>query len=783
VAVADFNRDGHRDLVTANFMANSVTILIGSAAELGPATAYPSGDQPVAVAFGDLDLDGHQDLAIANYGDNTISVRLGDGAGGFGAATHIATGTNPYSVAIADLDGDGKLDLVEPNYSDQTVSVMLGDGTGHFGPRTDFATGSGPVTVAAGDLNGDGLPDLAVANSTSGSVSVLLATGAGAFAPRTDYPAGAGATTVAIADLNADGKPDLVVANYFSNSVSVLLGTGGGNFGAATDVPTGSHAVSLAAGDLNGDGRLDLAVVNQGANSISLLPGDGAGGFGAASTLAMGPGTAPRAAIIGDFNGDGRPDLGVANFSANDVSILLGDGSGGFGGRIDYPAGGGSYAVAAADLNGDGRLDVAIAAFRANTVSIFPGLAPTLTSLSSSRNPCLHSDSLTLTASVTIAPPGSGAATGTVAFFDGTTPLGSASVVSGIATLTVATPALGPRPLSAAYSGDGGRQPSLSMALAQRVAASGAPTIESLIDVPNDQGGALRLRFHASPLDFPGPGTTIVRYDLLRRDDSAPRAAGARPAAGPPGNWITVGSVASAHESVYVAQVATAADSNAAGPHRAAFIVRAVSVPPAVSYDSAADSASSIDNLAPATPTGFTGAFVSGATHLHWLPNTEPDLAGYRVDRGGSADFVPSPATLLATPSDTGYADVGPGGAYYKLSALDRNGNSSGYASLGPENTLSADPYALVFALNPVRPNPGPGDRLGIEFVLPRAGPARLELLDASGRRLAVREVGGLGPGRHVVDVAEGHRLAPGLYVVRLSQAGAVRVRRAAVLR
>ena len=88
----------------------------------------------------------------------------------------------------------------------------------------------------------------------------------------------------------------------------------------------------------------------------------------------------------------------------------------------------------------------------------------------------------------------------------------------------------------------------------------------------------------------------------------------------------------------------------------------------------------------------------------------------------------------------------------------------------------------LSFALTGLRPNPSRGSRLGVEFTLALASPARLELLDVGGRRVAAREVGTLGAGSHVIDLAAGRRLAPGLYMVRLTQGVQVRTARAVIL-
>jgi len=89
---------------------------------------------------------------------------------------------------------------------------------------------------------------------------------------------------------------------------------------------------------------------------------------------------------------------------------------------------------------------------------------------------------------------------------------------------------------------------------------------------------------------------------------------------------------------------------------------------------------------------------------------------------------------------------------------------------------------ALEFALDPVRPNPARGGALTVHFMLPSNAPARVELLDVSGRRVVGREVGSLGAGRHAIELGEGRRLAPGLYLVRLRQGANARVVRVVVL-
>ncbi len=233
----------------------------------------------------------------------------------------------------------------------------------------------------------------------------------------------------------------------------------------------------------------------------------------------------------------------------------------------------------------------------------------------------------------------------------------------------------------------------------------------------------------------------------------------------------------------YSAVVPTLADSNASGTHPALFLVRATTATPAVYFDSAPVAGYSVDNLAPAVPAPFAATYSAGASRLHWNPSAAADFAYFKLYRGATSGFTPSPATLIAASIDTSYADPGTPGAYFKLSAVDVNGNESGYATAqSPGTTGVAGGGAVVFALAGVTPNPATSGRLSVAFALPDGAPATLELLDVAGRRVASREVGALGAGRHIVELAPAGRQAPGLYLVRLTQGGRIATRRVTVL-
>jgi uncharacterized repeat protein (TIGR01451 family) len=251
-----------------------------------------------------------------------------------------------------------------------------------FAPVLSFPSGgSYPYAVATGDLNGDGKQDMAVANSGVGGVGVLLGTGGGNFAPVTSYAVGIFfPDAIAIGDLNGDGKQDIVVASFGGGSnVAVLFGSGDGSFAAPTIFNGGPGELSgVAIADVNGDGHPDLVFSNRygdivNAGKVSVVLGDGTGGFATATTFPTNS-TGPSAIAVADFNQDGRPDVAVSSVYSSAVSVLVSDGLGGFGTPTLYPSGGTyAFAVAAGDVNGDGNPDLVTGNLVAPTVGVLIG--------------------------------------------------------------------------------------------------------------------------------------------------------------------------------------------------------------------------------------------------------------------------------------------------------------------------------------------------------------------------------------------------------------------------
>jgi hypothetical protein len=232
-------------------------------------------------------------------------------------------------------------------------------------------------SVAVGDIDGDGLPDVVTSYSIisdapphPGFVAVYLQdrTKPGHFLPEVTYAAGDDPSSVAVGDLNGDGRADIVTTNAILNvngagasTVTALLQDPArpGQFLAATSYATGTNPQSVAIGDLNGDGLPDLAVADNLGISLLFQNPAAPGTFLPRTAISVGVPTASIA--IADLTGDGKRDLVVT--TAVSVLVLLQDPqtSGSFLAPVSYSAGAQPIFAAVGDMNEDGKPDIAVA--------------------------------------------------------------------------------------------------------------------------------------------------------------------------------------------------------------------------------------------------------------------------------------------------------------------------------------------------------------------------------------------------------------------------------------
>jgi len=341
-------RDLNLDLAVTNAFENKVKIFLGDGSgDFNIKGNFPVGNFPVGITDGDFNLDGVLDIAVTDYDDFNVSLLLGDGSGNFINVGSYRVETQPVGIIGEDFNSDGNFDIAVANSGTFKISVLLGNGAGGFLPQQTFSIGDGPVDLCKGLFNEDENIDIVGANLDANSVGVLTGDGAGGFVLSQTIYLGEDYKPFAItnADFNKDGFMDVTIASGTYPYVGVLLGNGTGGFSPLQNftVGYGSERFDIISEDFNGDGNPDIAVPNTDNDTISVLLGDGSGGFQPHQTFVVGD--YPAGICGGDFNSDGNCDVAVTNAFDSTLSILIGDGAGGFGAQKVYSAGDGPVGI------------------------------------------------------------------------------------------------------------------------------------------------------------------------------------------------------------------------------------------------------------------------------------------------------------------------------------------------------------------------------------------------------------------------------------------------------
>ena len=355
IAMCDFNDDGKPDLVTANSVSNNVSVIKNDSRDGSLSFVQKidlvSGPDPKRIATADLDGDGKKEIIVSNANAGLVS----------------------------------------------TISIFRNTSTGgaiSFDPKMDVSTGNGSIGLAVAELNGDGKPDIVVTSGNSGFFSIFINTtavaGAITFAAKEDYTLFSHPDNVITADMDKDGRTDIIVVGSASPVITVFrnLSTGG-NFAMAQ---VGDHAVEnfpsfISTGDIDGDQKLDVLVTNYSSGTVSLLTNLTTGSY-----IYFAPNqnlTLPITNVaVADLNGDRKPDLLAGQYLTGNISVLENSSAGigfpAFADTVNFTTGTYDTYVAAGDLDGDGKPELAVANTIPNTITILKNRInlPTIASVS-----------------------------------------------------------------------------------------------------------------------------------------------------------------------------------------------------------------------------------------------------------------------------------------------------------------------------------------------------------------------------------------------------------------
>lgn len=343
-----------------------------------------------------MNKDGKPDLVVTSEQARAITVLLGVGGsearfrGTGGSAFTVSD--SPGEMVLGDVNGDTSLDLAFVTHDSYGVTILLGDGKGGLALAANspvvMKQGQHPHThgLAMNDLNRDGKLDLVTVNNADNDVSVAFGDGRGNFslAPGSPFAVGPSPYPLAVGDVNNDRHADIVATSTatgpqraqqlpFSRALTLLLADGRGGFRSTLLPLRTGQPWFVVIGDVNGDRKPDLMATHHEHSKLTVLLGDGSGGFKETSASPFDFGHNAWHMVLGDVNRDGKPDVLAA--AGDGVGIMLGDGGGGFmpASRSPFLTGKGTWRIAVGDVNSDGKIDVLTANAESKTVGVLLG--------------------------------------------------------------------------------------------------------------------------------------------------------------------------------------------------------------------------------------------------------------------------------------------------------------------------------------------------------------------------------------------------------------------------
>lgn len=386
IVVADFNRDGRKDVALTNSGQNlegkSVAVYLNTGRTFAAPVYYTVGAGPIGIIAADFDNDGDPDLAVANHQSvpGTVSVLINKGNGTFNAAVNFVCGDMPYKLSAGKINSDNLIDIVVGN-DNQKMNILFNAGNNNFSNRVEKTVqsviwaGDGSANVKVADFDNDGDNDIIYSsgrtwNENNGEIALFRNQGNGVFASPQMIelaPFTIGAIDMDVADFNNDGWMDIVADNYaarITDGYQVLLNNKSGGFLPAILKPAGQSTFGVAAADIDNDKKIDILTLDWYSLQVTVHKNLGQANFPVPVLYNTNNGV-PGALDAADIDGDG--DLDVVTSASSiaavgvTVTVLKNNGNGTFSNAVAYSIRGGGVQAKFRDLNGDGKPDLLFA--------------------------------------------------------------------------------------------------------------------------------------------------------------------------------------------------------------------------------------------------------------------------------------------------------------------------------------------------------------------------------------------------------------------------------------
>ncbi len=408
-----------------------------------PNLDFAVGTTPNIAAIADLDGDGKPDFVAGNKASSSVTVYRNTGSPATGQLTSatfsfvstLSASGSIINVKIADIDRDGKPDILVISSTTSRVYVFRNTTTsvgsitfasGVFFSTLNGSYGGGPQVLAITDIDQDGKPDIVVSATNGGNdcIAVLRntsTTGAtltsGSFASAVTFNLAYNTSPQGICagDFDGDGKPDIAVTSEVYNTITIFQNTAtsgvinSSSFSSTTvSLTSAATPVDLNAADIDGDGKLDLIASNAGANSFSVFRNTSSSGsisFHSKVDFSCGSGSVPVGICATDFNGDGKVDVVVTNYTggANTVNVFRNTAtsgtitSGSFATRSTFPTGSAPAGVVAGDMDGDGYPEILTGDNSGNAISVLKNYPlPKISAITGTFSVCASGDTIRL---------------------------------------------------------------------------------------------------------------------------------------------------------------------------------------------------------------------------------------------------------------------------------------------------------------------------------------------------------------------------------------------------